>query len=93
MKDEYTALGRAIGDIAACTNLEDWLWSLSDRLRNSDTSFVMCDTLPQEDSVKNVVWMTLVSTFGDWGTSIMSGWIEHCTECADFIDECTARRV
>lgn len=30
---------------------------------------------------------------GDWGTSIMSGWIEHCAECADFIDECTARKV
>lgn len=33
------------------------------------------------------IWMLLVGMFGDWGTSIKSGWIEKIPECVEFIDE------
>ena len=36
---------------------------------------------------KHAVWMVLVGMFGDWGTSIRSGWIEKIPECIDFIND------
>ena len=32
------------------------------------------------------IWMLLVGVFGDWGTSIRSGWIEDKKGCIEFID-------
>lgn len=34
----------------------------------------------------HTIYMILVGMFGDWGTSIRSGWIENIEECIGFID-------
>ena len=35
----------------------------------------------------HMIWMLLVGMFGNWGTSIRSGWIDKIPECIEFIDE------
>ena len=35
--------------------------------------------------------MLLVGMFGNWGTSINSGWIEKTKECAEFIRNLCAK--
>lgn len=35
---------------------------------------------------RHVIYMLLVGIFGDWGTSIRSGWIEDIKGCIAFID-------
>lgn len=37
-------------------------------------------------SEEHTIWMLLVGMFGDWGTSIRSGWIEDIKGCIEFID-------
>ena len=35
---------------------------------------------------RHTIYMLLVGMFGDWGTSIRSGWIEDIKGCIEFID-------
>ena len=35
---------------------------------------------------KHTLWMILVGMFGDWGTSIRTGWIDRPDECIEFIN-------
>ena len=35
---------------------------------------------------QHTIYMILVGMFGDWGTSIRSGWIEDIKDCIEFID-------
>ena len=35
---------------------------------------------------EHVIWMLLVGMFGDWGTSVRSGWIQDVQGCIEFID-------
>ena len=32
------------------------------------------------------IWTLLVAMFGNWGTSVNSGWIENVVGCVEFID-------
>ena len=43
---------------------------------------------------KHVIWMLLTGTFGEWGTSIRSGWIEKYkfNDCIEFIEEMILER-
>ena len=38
------------------------------------------------DKGLNVLWLLLVTMFGEYGTSPRSGWIEDKKECADFLE-------
>lgn len=41
----------------------------------------------------HTIYMILVGMFGDWGSSIRSGWIEDMQGCIEFIDAiCTTSR-
>lgn len=83
----------AFSSIAWYNGHEEWLWEISDKLKEADDGqFFVCD-LPTEEWMtdRHALWMMLVSAFGDWGTSIRSGWIEKKKEAAEFIDEATDR--
>ena len=81
----------AFGNIACYNGHEEWLWELSDVLAAAG-GFVACPITEYEWLTdKHALWMMLVSAFGDWGTSIRSGWIEETKEAAEFINEATDR--
>lgn len=50
------------------------------------------DFCNKRNSEEHVIWMLLVGMFGEWGTSINSGWIEYSKrkEAAQFIKELCA---
>lgn len=94
VKERYKALAAAIGGIASYNGYEEWLWKLSDELRafDDDSTYYICPVPTEEwGTDKHALWMSLVSVFGDWGTSINSGWIVENIEAADFIDQATDR--
>lgn len=81
----------AFGSIASYNGHEEWLWELSDELAATDR-FVSCPITDAEWLTdKHALWMMLVSAFGNWGTSIRSGWIEKTKEAAKFINDATDR--
>ena len=64
-----------------------WLKELRDEL--SQCPMGKNYTLPDDiewHTEKHTIWMLLVGMFGDWGTSIRSGWIEDIEGCVEFID-------
>jgi len=86
-----SAMLDAFGRIASYNGHEEWLWELADELAAAD-DFVSCP-IPTDEWMtdKHALWMMLVSAFGNWGTSIRSGWIEKTKEAAEFINDATAR--
>lgn len=90
MADRFS---EAFGSIAWYNGHEEWLWQISDRLKELDDEKFLVNELPAEEWMtdRHALWMMLVSAFGDWGTSIRSGWIEKKKEAAAFIDEATER--
>jgi hypothetical protein len=68
---------------------EDWLADLRDALqRHPDGENYMCPFGPEKwHSEPHGIWMLLVVMFGDWGTSIRSGWIDDKDGCIAFINK------
>ena len=70
-----------------------WLKELRDELvaRKNETEFRFNYCCPLDTAEwytdKHAIWMLLVGMFGDWGTSIRSGWIENLDACIEFINE------
>ncbi len=66
----------------------EWLKDLRDILEKlPDGAIYSCPFDTNEwHSEPHVIWMLLVGMFGEWGTSIRSGWIENTKECIEFID-------
>ena len=64
-----------------------WLKELRDDLEKHRTeySYMIPDDI-EWHTEKHTIWMLLVGIFGDWGTSIRSGWIEDIDGCIEFID-------
>ena len=63
-----------------------WLKKLRDELEACEGFY------PKPDSIEwyteqHCIWMLLVGMFGDWGTSIRTGWIQDIAGCIKFIDE------
>ena len=65
-----------------------WLKELRDELAvQPEGEFYCCPIDTKEwHTDKHTIWMLLVGMFGDWGTSIRSGWIEDMRGCIEFID-------
>lgn len=66
-----------------------WLKELCGELEKAkaDDRFYDNPFEPEEwHTEQHVIWMLLVGMFGDWGTSIRSGWIEKHDECIAFIN-------
>lgn len=87
LKDRFE---QAFSEIAWYNGHEEWLWEVSDRLRLVTHLPVPLHT-DEWMTDKHALWMMLVSAFGDWGTSIRSGWIDRTKMAADFIDTVTER--
>lgn len=71
-----------------------WLKKLEEILEfNNTDGHISCpDFCEKWDTEEHCIWMLLVGMFGDWGTSIRSGWIERDKrkEAAQFIRELCA---
>ena len=84
--DENT-LFEALKDIVWYDGHYDWLKELhSDLLWRTKRSFLIPDDI-EWHTEQHTIWMLLVGMFGNWGTSIRSGWIDKPIECAAFIEE------
>ena len=90
---EVDRFAQAFGDIASYNGHEEWLWRIADKLETIDTFQILPCPVPTEEwfTDKHALWMMLVSAFGNWGTSIRSGWIEEAEDAAKFINEATDR--
>ena len=66
----------------------EWLKELRDTLETLSADETYCCPIETEfwHTEKHTIWMLLVGMFGDWGTSIRSGWIDKIPECIEFID-------
>ena len=66
----------------------EWLKELRDDLstRKEFENYTCPIDVSEWYTDKHAIWMLLVGMFGDWGTSIRSGWIEKHKECVSFID-------
>ena len=82
----------SFGSIAFYNGHEEWLWKLADDLSSCNKGFFECNIPVEEwNTDKHALWMFLVGIFGNWGTSIRSGWIEDTDAAADFINQSTDR--
>lgn len=75
----------AFGCIASYDGHEDWLLNLADDLEGSDGNYPSPFPVALWNKEAHVLWMLLVGLFGNWGTSIRSGWIEDTKGAAEFI--------
>jgi hypothetical protein len=70
----------------------EWLRTMRDDMEDllkSDDKYVnYCYPFDTTEwhSEKHTIYMLLVGMFGDWGTSIRSGWIEDIEGCVAFIN-------
>lgn len=65
----------------------EWLKVLRDEMEKLPKGkfFTMPRSIKWHTEI-HTIWMLLVGMFGDWGTSIRSGWIEDVSGCIEFID-------
>ena len=90
MADKFA---EAFDSIAHYNGYEEWLWEMADKLDGLDENESLACQVPTEEwhTDKHALWMMLVSAFGEWGTSIRSGWIDKPKDAARFINEATDR--
>lgn len=85
----YESLYEAIRTIVFYNGHSEWLEELIQALeeKKKEKYSNYPNPLPTSEwhTEKHMIWMLLVGMFGDWGTSIRSGWIEQHDECIAFI--------
>lgn len=66
----------------------EWLMKLRDDMQAHIGDRIYENPFPTEQwhTEGHTIWMLLVGMFGDWGTSIRSGWIDNIQGCIRFID-------
>jgi hypothetical protein len=78
----------ALKDIVSYNGHSEWLNELVKGLEDRKKRGVYyANPFPTSDwhTEEHMIWMLLVGMFGDWGTSIRSGWIERHDECIAFV--------
>lgn len=90
-RDETDKLGEAIGNIAFYNGHNEWLWKIADEMSAMPEGKSYTYVFDEWHTERHMLWMMLVSAFGDWGTSMRSGWIVNTKECAEFINKATGR--
>lgn len=90
-RDETDKLGEAIGNIAFYNGHDEWLWKIADEMSATPKGKSYTYVFDEWHTERHMLWMMLVSAFGDWGTSMRSGWIVNTKECAEFINKATGR--
>lgn len=76
----------ALDNIVWYNGHAEWLLKLADALQNCKQNESIAG-FPFEEwgTEKHAIWMILVGLFGNWGTSVRSGWIEQKKMAAEFI--------
>jgi hypothetical protein len=87
----YPTLYEALEAIIWYDNHSDWLKKLCVNIEKAKEKGDNFSEFPLDEwhTEKHTIWMLLVGMFGDWGTSIRSGWIERHDECIAFINNIT----
>ena len=82
-------------------NDDDWVSRIIRRLEEKKARDEFCswaDVLDIDPKIQDwgseehTIWMMLVGMFGDWGTSIRSGWIEEIDECVEYLRDTKMRK-
>lgn len=50
------------------------------------SNYCKCPRIDEWGSEEHCIYMLLVGMFGNWGTSIRSGWLEKYKECKEFLE-------
>lgn len=85
-------LSEALQCIVSYNGHKEWLLALCEelkRVRDTGEKYVNypCPFEPEYwHTEEHTIWQLLVGAFGDWGTSIRSGWIEDFDGCIKFIE-------
>lgn len=79
----------AFGSIAWYNGHSEWLCEMADKLESKESGFFSSPGDMVWLTDRHALWMMLVGMFGNWGTSIRSGWIEDTKAAAAFIREAT----
>lgn len=84
----YASLYEALQLIVHYNGHSEWLNELCKALEEKKAFEYYSNPLPTSEwhTEKHMIWMLLVGMFGDWGTSIRSGWIEQRDACIEFIE-------
>lgn len=77
----------ALASIVTYNGHKEWLMALSKELDELPEDEFYSHNIPVDEwrQEKHVIMMLLIGMYGDWGTSINSGWIQDTKECAAFI--------
>jgi hypothetical protein len=86
-KDDECKFREALDSIVWYNGHYEWLKKLRDDLEAWDNGFFPYQGDIEWHTEQHCIWMLLVGMFGDWGTSIRTGWIEDIAGCIKFIDE------
>ena len=63
----------------------EWLEELADRIEKEEGYFKNPFVPYEWHTERHFIYMLLVGMFGDWGTSIRSGWIDQKEACVEYI--------
>ena len=66
----------------------EYFEDFADVLESQDGNMCIPFSSVFNDNELHTIFEILVILFGDWGTSVRSGWIEDTKGCAKFIREC-----
>ena len=80
-------LQEALSSVVWYAGHYEWLEEFADKLEKSNDIFYCPFEVDKWHSEQHVIYMLLVGMFGNWGTSIRSGWIEETKACAEYIRE------
>lgn len=78
-------LQEALEDIIWYDGHCEWLRELADKIEKADVLFENPFESAEWHEERHVIFMLLVGMFGEWGTSIRSGWITEKEECVAYI--------
>ena len=87
-KEINAKLYEALETIIWYDNHSEWLRELCGELEKTKKEGHCVYGIPdyiEWHTETHTIWMLLVGVFGDWGTSIRSGWIEDIDGCIEFI--------
>jgi hypothetical protein len=92
LKPSQVGLCEPLRDIVWYNGHNGWLSDLCDDLKKLKATGEKYSNYPcpletsEWLTEKHTIWELLVGAFGDWGTSIRSGWIEDFDGCIKFIE-------
>lgn len=85
LKRERDAVIEAFRSVVWYDGHKGWLMRLVEDIEKAEGNVNSPFGVDEWHSEKRAIWMLLCGMYGDWGSSIRSGWIDKKTEAAAFI--------